>query len=376
MAATDGTDGHYIGVVTPVQTMFHDVSAGAVSQNVGHYLVMLELSDALVLGSFRTEVAALCWLTNPLTKEAVVNASPAVEAFPGLAAVPGWLAVYNESSCAVYDVDQDGVERALAVACTVAAGVSIVRLFRTARAGMFRLSGGGPNDLHHIVVPEFPPPSHATDLPPRHSDEAAAETFGLLEIAAPPLSAGDGPGHCGQVRKTVEPQRIGKTLYESRSTCGNDLHEGAQRHFAEPTAPIVHSVNKSLCAAPPVDCAAACKAKMGIGREQRTVAPMFNILKRAGASGLMGGEQTLATGSGWGCRTRCVVTPLFRTSGLTGLTLVQSAVAVPPRSTNRPSRAARSTCETPLVWSVKTRACSRGWPSSACFLTFGGTTTR
>jgi len=282
MAAADGTSGHYVGVVTPTQTMFHDVSAGAVAPKVGHYLVMMELRDVLVLGSFATQVAALCWLTNSLTKMAFINSSPSENAASAAAPVPGWLAVFNASECGVFDVCHDGVERALAMACTVMVGVSVVRRCPTARGGLEWLAGGNPNDIYDIMVADAPPPSRSLTSPLRQGGEMGAVPAKMLAIAASPVVEGGGGRHCGPPRASGAPEWIDATVWATSPSCSpaKKVHQGALGNVLKPTAPHVQLTKEPLFSTLPFELEAA--GGKGTLRDWRSATPLFKNLKRPG----------------------------------------------------------------------------------------------
>jgi len=285
MATPDATTGHYIGVVTPAQTMFHDVSDGAVVQSVGHYLVMLDFGSVLVLASFTTDVAALCWLTNPLIKESVINASPVADTPPNAAENVGWLAVHSASSCAVFDLSRDGAERALAMTSTVAVGVTVARRFASAQAGMMWLCGEGPKDLLDILSADCAPTVSAPPPPVSGGSPVADKAVGLFPITPSCAGHGNGSGPCGQAPASLELECINATLGAPRAACSqvHDVRKLSTHQLEKPTAPPVNVATKTVRVASRRCSGAASSTKRMVGVP--STPPTFSMLKPGGAGG-------------------------------------------------------------------------------------------
>lgn len=86
-----------MGLVAPDWSMFFDVSDGRVEEAVGQYLLLLDPGSMLASRAFQTQADAMCWLTDPLTKEAGSNARQDGAAV-GPAGANGWLAVFPSCS--------------------------------------------------------------------------------------------------------------------------------------------------------------------------------------------------------------------------------------------------------------------------------------
>lgn len=144
----------FLGVVTGAQAVLHDVVDADLFSTVSSYLLNLEEHHLLATGVFSSDADVLCWLTNPLTREAVVSSCENQVGGAAAAGRPGWLAVVNGSSSAVFEMSRTGLSSAVAVMASAGAGVSLVRQSSSAAGAMSWLSTSRAADILSILAAE------------------------------------------------------------------------------------------------------------------------------------------------------------------------------------------------------------------------------
>lgn len=154
-----------MGLVAPEWSMFFDVSDGRVEDAVGQYL--LDPGSMSACRAFQTQTEAMCWLTDPLTKEAVSNAREDGAAV-GRAGGKGWLAVSSSYSSCAFAVERQGVRRAISCMAPKDAGLTLLRRFETAAGALSWLSASAPRDVRVVMD------SSSAGLPPRALDRELA----------------------------------------------------------------------------------------------------------------------------------------------------------------------------------------------------------
>lgn len=85
----------FLGVVTEAQAVFHDVVDADLFSTVSGYLLNLKELHLLATGVFSGDADVLCWLTNPLTREAVASSCENPVGPAAGSGSPRWLAVVN-----------------------------------------------------------------------------------------------------------------------------------------------------------------------------------------------------------------------------------------------------------------------------------------
>jgi len=179
-----------------------------VLNTLSEYLHRLPSHDVLVAGVFVSDVDAMCWVTNPLSHEVIVNCCASTPASGADGEnLSGWYGVVNKLSSAAFDVGRGGLGCALSAVTTAGAELSVVRRFSSLAMTVDWLAASEARDILTVM-----------------STAGGAPATGTLD-GEPPLGAS-----CGRDRPaTVEASRpaLGThgcasltTATDCRRTCG------------------------------------------------------------------------------------------------------------------------------------------------------------
>lgn len=205
MGGGGGSGRRYVGVVTQTQMVFHDVLVAELFGTVTGYLLDLQNHHAVATGMFASDADALCWLTNPLTREVVSNACCPAKPDAGHST---WLAIVSGSSSAVFELNKTGLSHAVSVLTADGAGVAISRRFPSAVGAMRWRSTSGTGDIvaalastagSAVEVPFAGPvrslgAADCVRASSIDSGKGGAASMTLMQIGSPASSVTDGPG--------------------------------------------------------------------------------------------------------------------------------------------------------------------------------------
>lgn len=232
--------GHYVGVLSLDLCMFHDLSAARAADSIGHYLSTMPRGSLMVFGVFSTETEALCWLTDPVRKEAICTVS--VDGAPAAAGGgPGWLAICNSSLSSSFDLRHRGAQRALSLLSPLGAGVSVVRHFAVAEEALLWLAGQQPRDLLDVLgaALESDERQRAVTTDEEHDPVEVCNRVGTNKRPAP-SSSFSSSGAAVQLHSSP---RCGSEPNDDRSP-RKRRKVGADDISSRPTAPTVHGLAK------------------------------------------------------------------------------------------------------------------------------------
>eukprot|EP00168_Porphyra_purpurea_P014696 TRINITY_DN4284_c0_g1_i1.p1 TRINITY_DN4284_c0_g1~~TRINITY_DN4284_c0_g1_i1.p1 ORF type:complete len:285 (-),score=22.12 TRINITY_DN4284_c0_g1_i1:1084-1938(-) len=142
----------YVGISTRAHCMLHDQAVVNFHDTVVKYVLSLSSDSLLVVGVFPSDLDAMCWLTNPLTHEAVMNCCSSEPPTDGAGAETGsWYGVVNASSSSAVDISANGLGVALSIITTLGVGISVVRRFSTELKTVQSMATSKARDLFLVV---------------------------------------------------------------------------------------------------------------------------------------------------------------------------------------------------------------------------------
>ncbi|OSX78272.1 hypothetical protein BU14_0113s0016 [Porphyra umbilicalis] len=143
-----------IGVISRASSVLFSAADEAAFARRLHFL---GVDDAMVTRPFATSAAAMCWLTDPLTNDVVVNCCSTELLRPSLGSPPaGWLAVVTGGSRCCFDVGRGGMSAVLQLLSGTASSLTIVRKFNHIHDAHGWVNSVAASDLFEVLLAVFP----------------------------------------------------------------------------------------------------------------------------------------------------------------------------------------------------------------------------